>query len=56
MGALGQTIVYLANPLTGSPRFSWFGHQVFEEGEEMSVRAGAGTWDITVSGFLLTLP
>lgn len=56
MGASGQTVVYLVNQITGAPQLHWFGMYVFEEGETISARAGAGTWDISLSGFLLSLP
>lgn len=34
----------------------WRGRQVFNEGEQVGFKAVSGTWDISCSGYQLTLP
>jgi hypothetical protein len=54
-GASGQVVAAgLAGSLT---RFfiSWDLHYVFDEGEHIEILTDGGDWDVSVSGYLLTL-
>jgi hypothetical protein len=56
-GPLNQVIwiTYVSDDLAFHSA-QWRGRQVFREGEAMTFDAGTGTWDVTVSGYALTLP
>lgn len=55
IGAAGQTI-WEWNPGVSEPSYgSWRGRQVLYGGETLTVTTG-DTVDVTVSGYLLTLP
>lgn len=55
VGTLGQTFAYF--PFTGleSSGQHWQGRAVFDPGDEIGLVSGVGV-DVTVSGYLLTLP
>lgn len=58
-GALGQAIWQTSATIGESQYGSWRGRQVFEPGELVEVEADVGAldaYDVTVSGYLLTLP
>lgn len=56
-GDLGQTIFHAEVAATTQDSPQWRGRQVFEPGETISINVGgASAWDITMSGYLLTLP
>lgn len=56
-GALGQAIWFqVGNVEDGLTYGSWRGRQVFNAGESVTIRAASGTWDVTLSGYLLTAP
>lgn len=58
-GALGQAIFWDSAQIGISKYMSWRGRQVFEPGELISVEVNVGAldaFDVTVSGYLLTLP
>lgn len=41
---------------TSSPNFSWRGRQVFAVGEQVGINVVSGIWDVSISGYELTLP
>jgi hypothetical protein len=53
-GSAGQAIALWASNLTASDGF-FSGRQVFNAGESFDITTD-GAWDVTVSGYLLTLP
>lgn len=58
-GAIGQTIWWTEATIGQSQYASWRGRQVFEPGELIDVEADVGgldAYDVTVSGYLLSLP
>lgn len=56
-GALGQTIFHAEVAATTQDSPQWRGRQVLYEGETISVNVGgASSWDVTISGYELTLP
>lgn len=55
-GALGQTIFFAGNGIGTQASHQWTGRQVVEAGETITVAVGSGTWDVSVSGYLLTSP
>jgi hypothetical protein len=54
-GQLGQAIWYGQTSSSEGSYHSWRGRQVIDQGLTFAV-AVSGTWDVTVSGYLLTLP
>jgi len=57
-GALGQTIYWATATIGQSQINQWRGRQVYEPGELVVVHAEVGpldAWDVTVSGYLLTI-
>lgn len=57
VGSAGQFVwywdpLYNANALGGQ----WRGRQVFNPGEQIVFNALSGAWDVTASGYALTLP
>lgn len=52
------TVVWFAGGLPGpaAGNWSWRGRQVYNEGEQVGFKSGAGTWSMACSGYQLTLP
>lgn len=55
LGHLGQTIWFAVSAEEQDTYQSWRGRQVLLEGEKFTVNTEVH-WDVTVSGYLLTLP
>jgi len=55
LGTAGQIIHFFSAP-GGAEQFQWTGRQVFIAGEKFQMQVNSGSWDFTVSGYLLTAP
>lgn len=55
-GDLGQTIWYVVADGTTAINEQWRGRQVFGEGQQIYVNVTSGHVDVTLSGYLLSLP
>jgi len=55
-GAVGQAVAYFERSLGDRSIDQQTPDAVYEADELIRVRVVAGTWDVTVCGFLLTLP
>lgn len=53
-GSAGQALLLFTSALAAGDYF-WVGRQVYYAGEDISVQTD-GAWDVTLSGYLLTLP
>lgn len=53
-GALGQAIWLATRDITDTGYYSWRGRQVLEAGETLTAHIASGTWDVTISGYLLS--
>jgi hypothetical protein len=56
-GSNSQIIWYVSVDLSTMPRWqSWRGRQIFYPGEPLTLAVESGTFDVTLSGYQLSLP
>lgn len=57
VGSDGQAIAWFRQtPGSDASTFEWRGRQVLEEGQSFGFHVASGTWDLTLSGYVLSSP
>jgi len=55
-GSDGQALFYATGSNVSGSYNSWRGRQIIPAGDSFQISVSSGTWDITISGYHLTLP